>query len=127
MECPLQGSLNPIALTDLGPVPADEGHRHRTAAATGPCSSMSDTAEDTTGEECTEGERNGRLAGTQVGPGEVGASQEEGRQIGQVKWAIYGRYIAAAGPLLTTLILSGLILMQVALKTRCSLRCSPLL
>lgn len=46
-------------------------------------------------------------------------SVEEGRQIGHVQWSIYGTYIFAIGPMLTSVIVASLILMQVVKRIRC--------
>lgn len=48
------------------------------------------------------------------GPVEAFGSSEEGRQIGHVRWSTYAAYISAVGPLLTIVIVTSLLLMQVS-------------
>ena len=45
------------------------------------------------------------------------ANGEEAREVGHVRWRVYGAYIAAVGPALTITILASLLLMQVGSAT----------
>ena len=46
-------------------------------------------------------------------PQPVSTQEEEGREVGHVKWRVYRIYVGAVGPLLTTVIVVSLLLMQV--------------
>ena len=50
-------------------------------------------------------------------PGAVVADGEEAREVGHVRWGVYGAYVAAIGRALTFTILSSLLLMQVGVAT----------
>ena len=52
-------------------------------------------------------------------PQPVSTQEEEGREVGHVKWRVYRIYVGAVGPLLTTIIVVSLLLMQVFLNYVC--------